>query len=626
MDDDFLFGMKFDFDPSGFIRGSEEAQDQLEKTLAAIVHTQRAAGESVNALAQSLSASPQEVKKALAELGKAEQQQAADQNRLQQHQSRLQAERHRAEMGMLRERQQGLNTLRDAMLSVAAISLGGRGIAGALSAITQTSDRGVSESLFAERTNTNVRTNVAEEEGAYLSGMSTREEARSSIAAYAGSRSEYQRTGHSGLTDALIRAGVQIDPSFFSRGHESAVSNVVSQLHGFGYNNQLIASILEQSGLTSGGYTNLALHPDQMRHFNQLGGQRADSIQTGLGRDLEFKQATARLFSDIDTFRADISHTLMPWVTELDKFAVKADDFVKKNPDLTKSIIEATAVAVALGGFALAITPVLKTIIGLTTMLRAGGFLVANPIAAAAGAVAVDAAIGKSLYDDVKFNATDAGHLQGNQLKMRDRRYGGSWYTPLQQAERKSQLTDYLINTKGYSPEAASAVAAMAEGESGFNELAIGDHGNAEGMFQWQPGRRKAVEKHFGRSISSMSWQEQADAFDWELHNSEAKAGNRLFSSKGLGDAVAAALSAERSADFIKNGTAGVDYQRRYGMAVSALGQVRYNQSKTSGAPAAINIHNMNVHSNDAHHFRETMQRVSMSPNAHAAVANSGQM
>lgn len=621
---DFLFGLKFDFDGSGFMRGSEEAQEQLERTLAAIIHTQRAAGESVEALARSLSASPQEVKKALSELERAERDQQRQQDRAMQDQARKQANAHRNEMAMLRERQQGVNTLRDALLSVAAISIGGAGLAGINSLLQDTSMRGISERNFAERTGTSMRGNIAEEEGAYLSGLSSREEARQSIGAYSQSRADYLRTGRSSVTDTLIQSGVQIDPSFFSQGHEAALNNVVRQLRGLGYNNQMVATILEQSGLTSGGYTNLALNPEMMHRYNQRGAARANEIAANEGRDEAFQRQWRDMQEHISTLRDDIAHTLEPWVQELDGFVVKLDEWVKKNPDLARQVVEATAVVVALGGFFGALLPAMSTIM---SVARVAGITI--PSAVAANPLAASAAIaGASVYTagrEIAHDLSEPGRIEGNQIRMRDKYYGAFRYGSLEQSQRQYSLEQYLIGNKGYTREQAAAVSAMARAEGGFNTEAVGDKGTAEGTFQQHVERRQAIEKHFGKRLTSMTLNEQADALDWELHNSESKAGRAFFAARDLRGTVKAALDAERPAEYLKNGVGGTEYQRRYAMALRAMQQTQRQAPVAPGSSQTIHIGSMTVQANDAQHFKNSMQRASMTPNPHAAMANTGQ-
>lgn len=694
---DFLFGLKFDFNAEQFLRGSAEAQDQLEATVASLIHARQQSQQEVEGLAAALSRSPKEVRQALRDLERAERdysrdaererrdrardadraareeiraqkdatreklreernaaresvriERDAERERAQQEQiaDRRRVERQRAEMDALRERTQAVSQLRDAMLSVAAITIGGKGVGAINSLLQETSARGVEESNFAERTNTSVRSNVAEEEGANLSGRSSREEARQSIGAYSNAQVEYRRQGRSGLTDELLRSGVQLSPEQMRMNHADFVQYVVRQLHGLGYDNQVSASILEQSGLTSGGYTNLALHPDEMRRFNAEGDRRAQEIAANAARDLEFQQSWRNLMQDVSTFRDDISHDLEPWVTELDGFVKKWDDFAKNNPDKVREITAATAVAVALGGLVSAIAPIVGTLIAMRGLLGGAGLLKSgakavgsaggaavrgattviadNPIAAAA---TVAGAAGYAAYKEISYDRSDAGRLANNLKAMHDPYYGSHRYGALEQNQREYELVQHLMKARGYTQEQASAVAAMARQESGFNTQAIGDHGHAEGMFQWQEPRRKAIEAHFGMRLSRMTLEQQADAFDWELHNSERDAGKRLFSSgHDLHAAVRGALDAERPAEYIQNGVQGREYANRYAMSAAALRRISApSPVSPAGNTTQIHMQNVTVKANNPQQLVDQTRKAALIPHAYASNANSGQ-
>lgn len=718
---DFLFGLKFDFDAEQFLRGSAEAQDQLEATVASLIHARQQSQKEVEGLASALSRSPKEVRQALRDLEQAEReynrdaererrdrareadraardevqaqkeatreklreernaaresariQRDAERDRAQQEQiaSRRRIEQQRAEMDALRERTQAVSRLRDAMLSVAAITIGGKGVSAINGLLQQTSARGVEESNFAERTGTTVHQNVAEEEGALLSGRSNREEARQSIAAYANAQVEYQRTGQSGLTSTLLRSGVQLSPETLRMGHEAFVENVVGQLRRLGYSDQVASSILDQSGLTSGGYTNLALHPDEMRRFNAKGAEYGRQIEANAARDLEFQQSWQDLMLHVNTFRTDISHDLEPMVKELDSLVQEGDRLAKDHPDAVRNITTAAAVAVALGGLFSAIAPMIGTLIGLRGLLSGAGLLkdsartlgrggattvkavpsiiADNPVMAAA---TVAGAAGYAAYKEISYDRSDAGRIANNLKAMHDPHYGANRYSALEKNQREYELTQYLMKSRGYTPEQAAAVAAMARSEGGFNTEAIGDSGYAEGMFQWHADRRKAIEKHFGMRLSRMTMEQQADALDWEMHNVAGvrSAGKRLFGSgHDLHAAVRGALDAELPREYIKNGVNGREYANRYAMADRALSSItnhnttnmvrNYNQTQSvvKGATQLThqiannttnyNINHVSVKSDRPDQFGNNLKsKVSMNPNPISSSANSGQ-
>lgn len=208
-----------------------------------------------------------------------------------------------------------------------------------------------------------------------------------------------------------------------------------------------------------------------------------------------------------------------------------------------------------------------------------------------AGGAAILAAGGAAVYGvgsavkTILHNRTDQGRLEGNRLKMKDSFYGANRYSELEKNGLQYQGMDYLVKKKGYTPQQAAAVMAQARAESGFNTLAIGDGGSAENMFQWHQDRRKAIEAHFGKSISGMSLTEQLDAYDWELHNGEKKAGNELFSANNLNDATKAGLDSERPGEYQQHGVLGTEFANRRALAQNALSG--YMPNSTPQTPKA---------------------------------------
>ena len=100
-------------------------------------------------------------------------------------------------------------------------------------------------------------------------------------------------------------------------------------------------------------------------------------------------------------------------------------------------------------------------------------------------------------------------------------------------------LTDAVafFQAKGWSPEQAAGIVANLNRESKLNTGAVGDHGQAYGIAQWHPDRQAAFAKFAGRDIRGSSLQDQLGFVDWELRNSETKAGDRLAGARTAGEA-----------------------------------------------------------------------------------------
>ena len=96
-----------------------------------------------------------------------------------------------------------------------------------------------------------------------------------------------------------------------------------------------------------------------------------------------------------------------------------------------------------------------------------------------------------------------------------------------------------ILMDKGWSKEQAAGIAANLEAESGFNTKALGDQGKAAGIAQWHPDRQKRFEEVYGKKLSEATFEEQVGFVDWELKNTEKKAGDKIKSAKSATEAAA---------------------------------------------------------------------------------------
>ncbi|GBQ08413.1 lytic transglycosylase domain-containing protein [Saccharibacter floricola] len=361
-----IAGLSIGLDPSLFLGGSAEVQDEIEKLLASFIHASREGDKTVEALAKSLSASPKEVAKALREMDKQDAQaNRATQRRQALAQKQAQA-RHRDEMRMLKERGVALSNLRDSLLSIASITIGGAGIAGAYNAVKSTAQEGADESTFATRTGTNYRQNVAEEEGASISGMATKEEARSSISVWANTREKMRNDGELHELYKNLLRGVNLTTFANIKNHADAVQYAIGSMRHYGLTNADIAYRLEKSGLTSGGYTAFALDTKKFRESNAKGYENTQDMNEA--EDLKTSAEIGNLESLTRHLRRTISRDLNPFVHELSGLVVNLDEIAQKNPDMVKDAALLAAGLTGLSAAFMALTPVFK-IIG---VLRAG--------------------------------------------------------------------------------------------------------------------------------------------------------------------------------------------------------------------------------------------------------------
>lgn len=108
------------------------------------------------------------------------------------------------------------------------------------------------------------------------------------------------------------------------------------------------------------------------------------------------------------------------------------------------------------------------------------------------------------------------------------------------------QAVNFFMS-KGYPQVSALTIVASLYVESGLNIGAVGDNGHALGLAQWHSDRRGPIEKHFGKSLSNMTFQEQLAAVDWEMQTDPNGA------ARGAGKLLMKATSIEQAADIVVN-------------------------------------------------------------------------
>lgn len=150
-----------------------------------------------------------------------------------------------------------------------------------------------------------------------------------------------------------------------------------------------------------------------------------------------------------------------------------------------------------------------------------------------------------------------------------------------------------FFEAKGYSPEAASALAGHAQAESGFNPAAVNprdgrDGSDSVGIFQWNADRAKAFRKFAAdNKLDPQKRSTQLEFAAWELDNTEGEAGKRLKSAKSLEDASKAVFGYLRPAqqtgrmDYVQAAYEGVGFDK-------ASMQTVADRIINSGAPPEV--------------------------------------
>lgn len=139
----------------------------------------------------------------------------------------------------------------------------------------------------------------------------------------------------------------------------------------------------------------------------------------------------------------------------------------------------------------------------------------------------------------------------------------------------------FYVN-KGYSPVQAAALAGNAMAESRGSTTVTGDAGRALGLFQWHPDRQANLNRFAAsQGLDPRLEQTQLAFKDWELRNTEASAGRKLFAAQTPEEANAAVLSSLRPSGYTsQDPTKSHNWSGRLENTYSFLGSTPQQQSQ----------------------------------------------
>ncbi len=95
----------------------------------------------------------------------------------------------------------------------------------------------------------------------------------------------------------------------------------------------------------------------------------------------------------------------------------------------------------------------------------------------------------------------------------------------------------YFVS-RGWTPEQSAGIVGNLFGESRLNPRATGDSGSAYGIAQWHPDRQSTFRRVIGTDIRNSTLEQQLSFVDWELRNTEQRAGNILRGTTNINDAT----------------------------------------------------------------------------------------
>lgn len=177
---------------------------------------------------------------------------------------------------------------------------------------------------------------------------------------------------------------------------------------------------------------------------------------------------------------------------------------------------------------------------------------------------------------------------------------------------KPSHLNDIVayFEKQGWSHAQALGIAANIETESKGNAGAVGDNGAAYGLGQWHADRQAQFAKLFGHDIRNSTMDEQLQFYQWELKNSQAKAGQDLSSATNPGQAAAIISSeferpADREGEMKRRAMLATQYAAMVGPGATA----KATSSGQTTVETSINTINVNTQATDANGIAKDMNK-----------------
>lgn len=97
-----------------------------------------------------------------------------------------------------------------------------------------------------------------------------------------------------------------------------------------------------------------------------------------------------------------------------------------------------------------------------------------------------------------------------------------------------------FFQSKGWTKAQAAGIVGNLQAESRINLRTnlVGDSGKAYGLAQWHPDRQASFQNVYGKPIRSATFNEQLEFINWELNNTEKKAGRLIRATKTAEEAA----------------------------------------------------------------------------------------
>ncbi|QNT79303.1 phage tail tip lysozyme [Entomobacter blattae] len=387
-DKDYFFGVTLDMDASGFIGGSADAQDAAKALLAGLTNTDRKARAAIKTLGQALGATPTEIKRSFDKLKSIRDEDLTEQQRYgketlasvialyegtTEYKNRqvreekkitdqgvvnakrsLTTQRQQAaeEARIMRYRRDNVASLRDTLLSLAAVAAGGASLSAIAKTVTSVAQQGADIARVAERIQVDPK-NLYKWRVAGLLGGASQEEGQQALEAIREEQTDVlQRNGTGGrilhfARDVLgIGDAANLDPIELVRR--------MDEIERARDRNQGVRSTDYKE--TAGFSGNVANWFANFGNFQQSMSRAGDLTKNyDVEADKRLDKNVREIQAQWGRFQYAIAHDIEPSLEAISKIISEAAEFAERHPDAANRIAESVALFTAATGIVLAI-------------------------------------------------------------------------------------------------------------------------------------------------------------------------------------------------------------------------------------------------------------------------------
>lgn len=302
-------------------------------------------------------------------------------------------------------------------------------------------------------------------------------------------------------------------------------------------------------------------------------GEFSKSTEAGDKAARDFGQSTDKLGQSMTSFWSTVGTEVLPGMSQLNNEMAKFISTVASSGPDTMAFFD---------GIAAAATIIVARLAGATAALAALGGFAGWEIGKGISEVINPGSYGRRSW--IKRGASTVAGWLDSDIAARNEAMRKAQQQTAPSGDTGGDAMSFWMS-QGYSREQAAGIVANEMAESKGNPGARGDGGQAHGLYQWHPDRRRRILEATGIDVSTASAMDQRKAAAWEMKN-EPIFNDETFRSITSPDQAAAyfSLKFERPADAageaFRRGQSALDIASR--TPLSTMGEGGANISRTT--------------------------------------------